>query len=251
MKKSVSLSVMCLLFSLSLLSCHIEIYGNDDRGNNKTVKGSGTILSEIIPISDYNELSIGAAKVLVYEQKEDSEPYLRIEVDENIYPFLIVETKGKALSIRSEKNIDIKPTKYAIYTNSSELAKLAIAGSTDAQLKGNIETKQMRISIAGNSHVKGDNIVCESLNAEIAGSGKITLAGQADNSNYSIAGSGRINTTDMPVKNVKCEIAGSGNIQTNATEDLKVSIAGAGTVLYKGNPKVKKSVAGVGKIESI
>lgn len=242
--RSVASLFIAGLFLLNVSSCHI--------GNVVGVKGNGTIITEEIEISDYNKISVAYAQSVIYEQRKDAKPYVRIEVDENLYPLLEIKTTNKELKIGVEdNNMNIRPTKFIVYTNSSTLSTVNIAGSTNVHVKGDLNTDNFRVAVAGSGNTVADNIVCESLKIEIAGSGDVTLKGKTANANCEIAGSGNIDISDMASTKAKCQIAGSGNIYVYATEYLKSEIAGSGNIHYKGNPKNDQSVAGSGKIKSM
>ena len=242
MRPIVNLFVAGLLL-LYVTSCHV--------GNIVGVKGNGEITTQEMQISDYKELSVSSARTVIYEQKPGAASYIRIEVDENIYPLLEIKSENGRLSIKTVDHTNISPTKFTVYTNSPTLARVNIAGSTDVQLKGDLKTENFNIDIAGSGNVAADNLICQSLRTEIAGSGDITLNGEADNANCEIAGSGNTNISGMVIAKVKCQVAGSGDIYTHATESLQVSIAGSGNITYKGSPKVEQSIAGSGKIKHI
>ena len=216
----------------------------------KTV-GNGTITENVVPIADYTKIEIDGAVTLIYEQK-DSEPYLKIETDENIFPLLKVEVNSDGkLEIKHDDDSNIKPTKYNVYTNSRELFGLKFAGSSKTSLKGKVKTSTLKIDIAGSGEITADSLVCDVLDIDIAGSGTINLVGTATKSTYDVSGSGTVNALDFQSNNVKCSIAGSGKMFVTALDALDIDIAGSGNIQYKGDPSIKQSIAGSGKITKL
>lgn len=211
-----------------------------------SVRGNGVIVEKDIKISDYKEIDFSGGCNLVYEQKNDTPAYIRIETDENIYPLLIVEVKNDVLTIKSKENIN--PTKYNIYTNSSSLKGISSSGSIKAYLKGKLETSDLNISVSGSGNITADSLLCNSFYSQISGSGDIVLKGKTGTITSKISGSGKLNAMEMVADSVTCSVSGSGNFSVIANNYLKVNISGSGEVRYKGEPKIDQSISGSGKV---
>ncbi|WP_255498605.1 head GIN domain-containing protein [Dysgonomonas sp. ZJ709] len=238
--KMKSLLYICsiALISLALHSCSFN-----------SVRGNGTIVTQEVNITDYSEFKFSGGSTLVYEQKPDTAPYLRIEVDENIFPLLEIKSENGVLSIGSKENIS--PTKYTIYTNSTNLSKLGISGSLDAHLKGSIQTTDLSISSSGSSSIIVDNITCNSLKTDVSGSGDITLAGKANKLSSYISGSGKVKASELIADTVSCNVSGSGDFFVHANKLLDVHVSGSGSVQYKGEPQITQSISGSGSVSAM
>lgn len=236
--KAFTLLVLALTTAFIFSSCY-----------KKRVKGDQNIVEKEIPITDYNKIQLSISGNLTYEQKTDSEPYLLIKTDENIFSLLSITTSDSTLVIESEKNI--KPSEFSIVTNSKRLMEIALEGSTKIDLKGKLISDSMRLKIAGSGTIKTDSLICKFLDIKIGGSGDIRLKGVASNAKFAIAGSGDIRAYELQADTVTCKIAGSGDIQVTAHRLLDINIAGSGDVKYKGEPKVSQSIAGSGKIKQV
>lgn len=210
------------------------------------IRGNGTIVNKEVPIEDYTAIRFSGGASLIYEQKADTAPYLRIETDENIFPLLIVKSENGTLSIRSNENIH--PSKYIVYTNSTGLELLKISGSLKAHLKEKLITDEITIQASGSTTIEADHLECNSFTSSISGSGNITLAGKANKLNCSISGSGKLMAFPMVTDSVYCRVSGSGNFSVYATQYLNVSISGSGRVMYKGDPRIDQSISGSGKV---
>lgn len=214
----------------------------------KSIKGSGIITEKEISISDYNEIVFGGSANIVYEQKTDAAPYLKIEIDDNLYPLLKIKSENGILSIEQENGSNIRPTKYNIITNSTSLARINTSGSARIHLIGKLETTDLSFRLSGSGNVLADDITCQSLTSRVSGSGDITLSGKAVSIDNAISGSGKVNATNMYAENVICTVSGSGNFWVHAEKSLKVSVSGSGNVRYRGNPQIDQSISGSGKV---
>lgn len=217
----------------------------------KKIKGDGTITENIVPIEDYTGIEIDGKATLFYEQK-DTIPYLRIEIDENIFPLLSIEVNNEGkLTIKNKEDQKLRPTEFNIYTNSRTISSMEFNGSSKAVLKGKIEIPSLKVEIAGSGTLTADSLICDVLKVEVAGSGNINLKGKATKVSYEVSGSGKVEALDFIANNVSCDVAGSGKIAVTALDVLDIDIAGSGNVKYKGNPTINQSIAGSGKITKI
>ncbi len=235
--KSILYTISIALIALALNSCSFN-----------SVRGSGTLVSNEVSISDFKGIDFGGGATLVYEQKPGS-PYLRIETDDNIYPLLRVEVKDGTLHIGSSENIS--PTKFNIFTNSSTLEYLGVSGSIKATLKGKLETSFLDIYISGSGNITAEDLICGKLRTKVSGSGDFYVTGKASSIDSHISGSGKVVATELVADTVSCSVSGSGDFFVTAQKYLNVSISGSGSVKYKGNPQIDQSISGSGKISRL
>lgn len=224
-----------LLIAYTLQSCSFN-----------TIRGNGTIIEKEISINDYCKIEFSGGASLIYEQKTNEAPYFKVEIDENLYPLLIIESNNGKLSIRNKENIN--PTKYIIYTNSTTLEKLGVSGSIKAHLKNKLVTNEMNVQASGSVNVQADDLECNMFKSTISGSGDITLAGKANQLHCTVSGSGKLKALPMIADSVYCKVSGSGNFVVHAAEYLNVSISGSGKVIYQGDPRIDQSISGSGKV---
>lgn len=233
--KSILYTISVCLLVFMVQSCSLN-----------SVRGNGTIVENEVSISDYQEIEFSGGGELLYEQKPDAAPYIRIETDENIFPLLIIKTDDNKLSLKSKENIS--PTKYKIYTNSKTLTRLGISGSMKAHLAGKLETTNLHIAVSGSGNITADSLICNTLSTSVSGSGDVTATGKVTNIDSRISGSGKVVTPNLIADSVKCSVSGSGDFYVHATNYLDVHISGSGSVRYKGNPRIDQSISGSGKI---
>ncbi len=237
--KAILYAISIILLALSYQSCSFN-----------SIKGNGNIVENEINISDYKEIAFSGSTTLIYEQKTDVAPYLRIEVDENIYPLLTIDSDNGSLSIKSKKNIS--PTKFVIYTNSTSLEDLSASGSIKALIKGKLETPTLNFSLSGSGSIIIDSLICQTLKSKASGSADIIVnGGKISVINSAISGSGKVNTLNAQADSVYCKVSGSGDFIVWAEKFLDVSVSGSGDVQYKGNPEIDKSISGSGKVKQI
>jgi hypothetical protein len=215
-----------------------------------TTYGNYQIVNKEISITDYDEIVVGLAAHVVYQQFSDSIPYLQINTDDNILSALDIRIEGNKLIIDTKPDSVIRPTQLTIYTHSRNLKKAHVHGSGELYLRGEVNAKNFDMDITGSGNVRTDSLLCENLEANISGSGNLQLIGAAKESSFSISGSGNIKAFDFLIQSLTCNVSGSGNIEAYPTEKLDASVSGSGNIKYKGVPEsINSSVSGSGKIK--
>lgn len=242
----------------------------------KITRGNGDLVTEEITITDYKQLSVTGGKIVVnYMQSEDA-PFLEITTDENIfekYEFVVENNQKLCIRPKAEfrRNHSFFPTEFTIKTNSHQLEKVEgagglllnansplssenltvdVAGSATINLHERVTTNQLYASIAGSGTINAPELFCNTFRGDIAGSGRINLAGATEKAIFDIAGSGKVQAFDFHIDDLKSDIAGSGNLEVYVNNSITVDIAGSGKIRYKGNPAdIKRSIAGAGSIK--
>lgn len=239
LKTFTSLFSICLMLTALLASC-----------DSSSIKGSGNITSQELPISNYNQIELDATVNLVYEAKPNETPYLMIEGDDNLISLIEIGVRNNKLEIKQKKNIN--PTQLTIYTNSPSLKAVETKGVTDVHLKGAIAGDEFSYEQRGLGNLKADNLVFTKADFKMRGIGDMVLAGQADKALYELAGNGNVRAMEMKVTDLTCDLKGNGYMQVAAEEKLSVEIKGSGNIEYTGNAElVKQSIKGVGAISKI
>jgi hypothetical protein len=95
------------------------------------------------------------------------------------------------------------------------------------------------------------NINAPRIDAKLAGSGTLHIAGETRDVEVDIAGSGNYNGTDLKAENAAVKIAGSGDVSLFADARLEVKVMGSGSVKYRGNAIVNKKIMGSGSVLKI
>lgn len=228
--------------ALVMTSCNISTFKSG-------IKGNGNMISKEIAIEDYNSISLGEIFDLVYTQDTNKNPYLRVEIDENLIDYVSITVNNNRLEVGISQ--DINPKHHKIYTNSTSLSEISSSGINNIELKDSIFSEDLRISGSGVGHIIGQNLHCQNINISMSGIADITLAGEVQNANMSVSGKGNINAYELKAQNADCSVSGMGHIEVYASKLLSAHVSGVGKIIYKGDPIEKKlSTSGIGSIKS-
>ena len=225
----------------------------------KTVDGNGNVITKEISISDYNEISTVGVMEFVYEQS-DAAPYLKVTIDENLFPLLKINVEGKELKVgpkrinessRNGNTYNLNPTTFKVVTNSREIKELNVVSSGDFIIASPINISKLEINMAGSGNIIAKDIQLDNLSCSLASSGEIEVIGTVDRASFNVAGSGEIKAFDCQARKAECNIASSGEISVYATQILDANIVGSGEIHYKGDPEISKSIMGSGSINKV
>jgi hypothetical protein len=222
-----------------------------DHFGKTPIQGNYQLFNQRIAVEDYNSIVLNIPAEVFYQQFSDSAPYLQIHTDENIFEALDVKVLDNRLIIETKKDSIIKPSKLTIYTCSHHLREVAIAGSGNLRLKGEVNAKEFDLDINGSGSLSSDSLLCEKVSIQITGSGKVHLKGASNQSSFIIIGSGFISAYDYLTQELNCQLSGSGNVQALVTQKLEALLTGSGNLFYRGNPQsINQKIRGLGKIKN-
>ncbi len=152
-------------------------------------------------------------------------------------------------------------------TNDLEL-KVSGSGSIDveAEVKGQLEAdvsgsgdltikgacQSVESAVSGSGKVNVTATVSGKVEVSVSGSGKVVASGTAQQIKATISGSGKVVAADLEVSKCEVRISGSGDVEINVKEALDANISGSGSVTYKGNPsQVNSHSSGSGHVRKM
>jgi hypothetical protein len=230
-----------LMISVLVISCN-NFGGKRVRGNNNIVKVERSV-------DDFNAVEVHGA-LDVYVSQGDQKA-VRIEGDENLVKYIITESHGNRLEVRTKEGYNLRPSKkMKIFVTSPQFKHLDVSGACNIYGENRITSSDMlelEVSGAGDIRMEAD---APELKASISGSGKIDLKGRTQNFEVDLSGAGKATCFDLLSENTKVEISGAGSAEVFASVKLDAQVSGAGKVRYKGNAaNVQQQVSGAGSVK--
>lgn len=216
----------------------------------KRVVGNGNLETQDRPVKRAERIKLAGSYDVEITQGPTTS--VKVEADENILPFILTRSEDGFLIIKSKDHVSLSTDNtIKIFITTPKLEQVNLAGS------GNIIGKskftggdKLTLKIAGAGDMKME-VNTPSIEAEIAGSGSMTLTGETRDQRIRISGVGDYIGEALKSENAVVKIAGSGNVKLFAAATLDVNIAGVGSVFYKGSPTVKQHVAGSGEVKKL
>ncbi|MEH6406403.1 MAG: head GIN domain-containing protein [Leeuwenhoekiella sp.] len=219
---------------------------------SQKVKGNGNKKTITRSISDYDKVNVsGSFDVFLVAGKEGE---ITIEAVENLMEYIITETEGNSLKIKTEKGYNLQPSNrmgIIITVPFEDLDEVTLAGSGDIQNKDLIKSNSFECSVSGSGDMVLD-VEGGDIEASVAGSGDLTLRGSADKLEVNVTGSGDIHGKEMKAHDTEANVTGSGDIVINCDGgNLKARVTGSGDIQYVGDPaKEDFKVTGSGSISN-
>ena len=216
---------------------------------SKKVRGNGNVVTKTRSVGDYDKIGVGGS----FDVKlvAGNEGTLTIQMDENLFDYLVTEVDGDKLSIKWKKGTNVSTrSKLLITVPFEDINSVSLAGSGDVYSEDVIKADSFKSALAGSGDLKL-KVDANHVKSSIAGSGDIYLEGSTTSVKTSIAGSGDVHAYELSAKEAEISIAGSGGVKISVSDMLKARISGSGNVYYKGNPaKQDVKVSGSGNVSS-
>jgi hypothetical protein len=235
MKKVSVLISMALFIALFITGCDNMSVSTGD-GSNKIV-GNGKLSTENREVSSFNQIYIeGVFNVILTQSNKES---VKVETDENIQPFILINVEGNVLSVKMKDSTSInKMKKINIYISVVDIAKINSTGVGSLKCPAILKLKDFEFVGKG----LGATELKLSLNnltirSEIVGA--IILSGDANEVVIKHSGVGAIDAFDLKAERLSLQSDGIGSAEVYASKELNIHSSGLGRVRYKGNPQVK------------
>ena len=216
----------------------------------KKIKGNGEKVTIERSTSDYDAIAVsGWFDVDLVDGKEGQ---LTLEGESNLLEYIITEVKNGKLVIKTENNVNLKPSDWnsgiRITVPVERVSSISLSGSGDIVSKTIIKTEKLETSMSGSGDITLD-IETNSVSASMSGSGDITFSGTTTDFAATISGSGDIKAFDLEADNVEATVSGSADIKVTANKRLQARVSGSGDITYRGNPeKLDTKTSGSGDI---
>jgi hypothetical protein len=216
----------------------------------KKIKGNGEKVTIDRSTHDYDAIAVsGWFDVDLVDGKEGQ---LTLEGESNLLEYITTEVKNGKLIIKTEKNVNLKPSNWnsgiRITVPVESVSSISLSGSGDIVGKTTIKVEKLETAMSGSGDITLD-IDTNSVGARMSGSGDITFSGNTANFTASISGSGDIKAFELEADNVEATVSGSADIKVTANKSLTARVSGSGDITYKGNPeKLDTKTSGSGDI---
>jgi hypothetical protein len=239
MKRIVILSVF-IFFIFS--SCR-QIFG-------KRVRGNGHVKTETRNAGSFSNVDV-SGNIDVYV-KQDSVSSVKVETDENILEYIIVENKEGTLKIHPKDNYRLKASKgIKVYVSNSSFKHIESSGDCDIFGENTITASDaLLFNLTGAGKIKMD-LNAPDVKVDLSGACTVILSGQTRNFNVDGSGATKIDCFDLKAENTTVDLSGAGDAEVFASVKLDVHVSGAADVKYKGNATVNQSVSGAGSVKKV
>ncbi|HKC36758.1 MAG TPA: head GIN domain-containing protein [Chitinophagaceae bacterium] len=231
------------LFSLAILvfaSGCTEIAG-------RRVRGSGHVISENRTASGFNGIEVsGAIDVYV---KQDSTTSVKVEADDNILQYIVVQTEGSTLEIYTEGHIRLRPSnKIKVYVSNLQYKDIQVSGASSVRSENEItSTDMLDVSLSGASEGRIE-VNAPKVSVNLSGASNANIKGKTKDFEGGASGASEIRGFDLLTENADVDASGASSIEIYASVKIGGQASGASSVNYKGNAQVNVEKSGASSV---
>lgn len=208
----------------------------------KRVKGSdNTCTMTLKHVEAFDRIDLKVSADVEYRQSTDGKTGVTVTVAENLADLVEVTSRNGRLTVSytsKYKNLVISNSRLKIVASSPSLSAVTISSSGDVELKGDVRSESLSLTINGSGDIDARSLICNYVSVDINGSGDVDLAGKAERASLNINGSGDIDSEKLLCRQINASVNGSGDIDCYAAEELNACVNGSGEITYSGRPKV-------------
>lgn len=234
-----------LFFLIACLACSTSSNANTSAPG--ATEGKEESAADWKNLRDFVEVQmVGPDNVYVTQAKEFS---VRVEAEQPVLQQLKIEKSDDALRIYREMKTlgDVKKPPADIFISMPTLNRVRSTGSGKTHV-GKLQGTSLEIRATGSGDVDFKNVTVKLLDASIAGSGNLNVAGEAQTLQISIVGSGNFSGLGLKTEKGDVKALGSGHANFSSDGQVNAKILGSGNVQVKGSAKCDSVVMGSGKI---
>lgn len=231
-----------------LLAALLLVFSSCSNFMGKRIRGNGKVTSETRTASSFSGVKVSGAIDLYVSNGASTA--IRVEADENLMKYIIVENDGDMLKIRPKSGINLKPSRaIRVYVSAPSFSRLEASGACDIFSENKILSQgTLQLDLSGASDAKLD-LNAPKVDVDVSGACSVTLKGETRDFTVEGSGSTDIKCYELLAENTKVDISGAGNAQVFASVKLDVDVSGAADVKYKGNATVSQQVSGAGSVK--
>lgn len=203
--------------------------------NNKTIKGSGNVVSETRNVSGFKKVDVESALTVIYTESPD----YRVEViaDDNLIKYITTVLQGDELRIGIQGNHSFKNvTKAEIHISAPSIDRIEASGAST--FKGaNTLHGDLTIRLSGASSVNL-SLEASSLTGDLSGASSARINGSAGSSTLEASGASMYNMEEFSTSTLSANFSGASSATIQVTTTITASLSGASSINYYGNPNV-------------
>lgn len=216
----------------------------------RRIRGNGKIRTENRSAERFSRVEVSGAIDLYLAQ--DSVESVRVEADDNLLQYVLVESNGSELSVHTKRGIRLKPTRtIKVYISGPSIASISASGACDVYSENKLTgADKISVDLSGASDAKLE-LRAPRVSVSLSGAGTVTLKGEARDFEVDGSGSTDIKCYELLTENTNVDISGAGSAEVFASVKLDVDVSGAADVRYKGNATVNQRVSGAGSVKKV
>lgn len=236
MKTTLSITNLIIILSIAVLTL---------AGCQGGIVGNGKVENRTEEIGNFTKLDISGNFHVILEPSD--KPYLKMEMDENLFDIVKVSNEGSTLRVETRLTI-LQARKKILHIGFKDIESMELSGAI--KMVSDSVLRAVSLSILVNGAARLDfGVEAKSLTMDLSGASECDFRGKVDNLRVHLSGAGDFDALDLMAKDVEIDLSGAGGARVYAKNRLDVSISGVGSVRYRGEPEIHKNISGLGSLK--
>ncbi|MCK0191505.1 DUF2807 domain-containing protein [Arenibacter sp. F20364] len=215
-----------IAFAVLLFSCEKD-----------TITASEDITTKDYEYSGYTSLEVND-NFKVYISFSDTEEKLRVQANDNLHKYILVNKESNKLMVKLDKVRKIKGKETLnVFITTKNIDNYIIKGNTKLELEDLLETDNVKINLSGNSFFSGA-LAVEKLDLISTGNCIMDFSGNVKTMDVALDGNCELTDFELSVDILKIDLSGNSNAYLSISNSLSIDASGNSVLSYKGNPTI-------------
>lgn len=241
MTKYFALIVIC---AIGFTSCHHFM--------GERIRGTGNVRAVTRNGGNFTEIEVGSA--LELHVRQDSARSIKIETDENLQEYVIVENDGGTVHIYTERGFNLQPSngnKVKVYVSSPVFTRLQASGASSIIGENTLSGDVVDLDLSGASDVELE-LKSPKVTLGMSGASSATLRGETKDLSIDGSGASHARCYELKAENIEVDVSGASSAEAYASLKVNATASGASNVRYKGDATVQtRNTSGASSIEKV
>jgi|AP95_1055475.scaffolds.fasta_scaffold21732_3 hypothetical protein len=211
--------------AIGLIACGVS-FGN--------IKGSGNVMTQQYPLSDFTKVEAGNSFNLTITQADSFS--VQVKADDNLVDHLDVRKSDDILVIRLKSGKSIRNATLEAQVSLPELTSVKLTGASKGTVRGFASGGEFSVDISGASKLSGD-IQAAQTRVDLSGASSLDLTGSSDSFILRGSGASRAVMEDFAINSAEVHLSGASTATLNVRDNFgPVALSGASKLIYLGDP---------------
>ena len=179
-----------------------------------TIVGSGHIVTQNQPFSDFTAVSISSGFQFVITQSNSFS--VKTTTDENIQNYIQISKLGNTLSVGIKPGYGVTTSTLKVEVSMPSLSRLELSGGAHGSASGFVSTNNFEIDASGGSQVQ--------------------MQGQANDLTLNASGGSQLHLSNFTVRNANADLSGGSQAEIDPSGRIDGNLSGGSHLFYSGNP---------------
>lgn len=216
----------------------------------KRIHGNGNVISQSRNYSGFTGVEVSSSIHLYV--KQDSAFAVKVETDENLQSYIMVEKDGTTLHIKQENNTNLDATgKIKVYVSAPLLKTLKASGACEMISENQLTAAdEIEVEVSGASDALLE-LKAPKISAGMTGASSLKLKGQTKDLFIDGSGASHASCFDLLSENAHVDISGASGADVFASVKVDAKASGASDIRYKGAASYTGNTSGAGSIKKV